>query len=899
MGELREDVRKEVIGHLKQRFQFKERGEWFRGGTCPDCGKKELYAHAVTPWTVKCGRLNKCGYESDVKTLFPEAFENFNQRFPANDDDPNATADAYMHHARGFPIADIKGWYRQGKYWNPHAEGKRQGTATVLFDIDKENGIAMERFIETVTIIDPKDGSKEERRANFIGSHRGLWWVPPGVEIKRNSEIWIVEGIIDAIALNLSGIKAVAILSAGNFPEKMLATLDKSVKLVWALDNDKAGLSYTKRHHKRAIELGFESSAAILHCNDKNKVDWNDAYQRGWLKAKIGEEKGPKDRNIRNYRYHGEQLLAPSQFEKGLSTWRYMGKNEFAITFNQKVYWFNLDIDKFTKEINNDEGSGTEQERRNRAAKNAGAVYEISNCHFQFLYFMKSEYTDESWYYAKVDFPHGRHTIKNTFTGAQVASASEFKKRLLSIAPGALFQGNGRQLDWIVRKYLTDIKIVKTTDFIGYSKEHGAYIFNKIAIKDGQVYQLNDEDFFEIGKLSIKCLLQSIHLHAGSQDDFNKECWNYVWDAYKEKGIIAVAFFLGSLFAEQIRKKHKSYFFLEMSGVPGTGKSTLIEFCWKLLGRDEYEGFDPNKSTSAARARNFGQVANMPVSLIESEREKDTAKAKQFDWDELKTAYNGRPVRSRGLKNAGLDTDESPFRGSLLISQNAAVEASQAIMERICRLDFDLSEQSAETKVAVDELATIPVEHLSNFLVKVCTQEQRILEKFNELALRFEKELFALPDIKLYRIAKNFGQLKALVEITAALIGLSPEKKTKIHDYIKDITIKRQQSIGTDHPKLAEFWEAFEYMSAVDPMLNHARNTDPQNPTEILINLNQLKKRAFELHQDIPPLSDLKKLFKEGKSWKFITIKTANSVHKRENGSDWILKCWCFAKNPN
>src|SRR5690606_33234996 len=99
------------------------------------------------------------------------------------------------------------------------------------------------------------------------------------------------------------------------------------------------------------------------------------------------------------------------------------------------------------------------------------------------------------------------------------------------------------------------------------------------------------------------------------------------------------AFWLGSLFAEQIRANQKSFPFLEIVGEAGAGKSTLIEFLWKLCGRRDYEGFDPSKATLAARARNFSQVSNLPVVLIESDRDQDQgAKQKQFDWDELKTA---------------------------------------------------------------------------------------------------------------------------------------------------------------------------------------------------------------------------------------------------------------------
>lgn len=133
------------------------------------------------------------------------------------------------------------------------------------------------------------------------------------------------------------------------------------------------------------------------------------------------------------------------------------------------------------------------------------------------------------------------------------------------------------------------------------------------------------------------------------------------------KGYVALAFWFGALFAEQIRENDKSLAFLEVVGEAGAGKSTLIEFLWKLCGRRDYEGFDPSKSSLAARARNFAQVANLPVVLIESDRERmsneKSPHVKGFDWDELKTAYNGRSVRARGMATSGNETYEPPFRG--------------------------------------------------------------------------------------------------------------------------------------------------------------------------------------------------------------------------------------------
>ncbi|WP_312755014.1 hypothetical protein, partial [Escherichia coli] len=84
--------------------------------------------------------------------------------------------------------------------------------------------------------------------------------------------------------------------------------------------------------------------------------------------------------------------------------------------------------------------------------------------------------------------------------------------------------------------------------------------------------------------------------------------------------------------------------------------------------------------------RNFAQVANMPVVLIEGDRNQEGAKQRGFDWEELKTAYNGRSVRSRGLRNSGTETYEPPFRGAILIAKNADVSASNPVLERIIHL---------------------------------------------------------------------------------------------------------------------------------------------------------------------------------------------------------------------
>jgi hypothetical protein len=888
---LDEIVREEVFKGLS-RYQFKRRGDWFREGVCPNCGKRELFTHAIDPWTVRCGRENKCGFESNIKELFPDAFENFNKRFPRTENDPNRTADAYMHHVRRLPLDKIKGWYTQETF--SHYRGNKS-TATVRFYVDAEKTIFMERLVETVLITDDA-GEKKPRKANFGGDYKGLWWQPPAFEIKPRDTIWIVEGVIDAISLNLSGVKAVAALTCYNYPAKMLKDLPRTVKLVWALDDDKAGRKWMRKHHKKAGEAGFlNSTAAVLKTKSRQKLDWNDAYQRDML----------SDKHIANYLYHGELLVAPSAWEKALITWRRSGRNGFAIDYKRRIYWFNLDLERFNKEMQKlEETVKDEAERREQAGKQSASLEEISNSYFEFLYFLANDHTDESWYYAKITKASNGQVFKDTFTGGQISSASEFKKRLLSIGAGCQFTGKGYQLDWIVRHHMDDIKTVETIDYLGYSIEHKAYIYNDIAIKDGRCYAINEEDFFEIGQLSIKSLLSSVRLYTGKQEDYAPQWADLLWDSFGTKGMIGVAFFLGSLFAEQIRAKQKSFPFLEVVGQAGAGKTTLIEFLWKLVGRDGYEGFDPNKSTNAGRSRNFAQVANLPISLIESDRD-DNAKVKQFDWDELKTAYNGRASRTVGVKNSGLDTDESAFRGAILISQNSEVNASEAILQRICHMGFTLAEHDEDTKEAADELASLPVEKLAWFRIMACMAEGQILETIFTKTRQYEKDLLAMDAVRINRIALNHAQLRACVDALCDLIKLSKDKRTKMHQTLIQMATERQKAIGKDHIVVQEFWEVFDFLNR-DGRLNHM--SDGQT---IAVNLNEFYRNALQQNQPVPALSDLKRFLKDSRSRKFKEIKTVRSCHAgtiytaTEDGPidaaeldrdrrKSTLKCWIF-----
>lgn len=890
MVAMREDIQRDLVAALKRDYGLKQRGQYLRGGRCPSCGRPELFTSARDPWHIKCGRENKCGWGSPTRELYPELFGKLNERFPPTTAEPNATADAYMGFVRGLDTVRFKSWYRQGSFSHPN--GNRT-TATVVFDIvDPRNPakkIRMERLVEPVTIREPGK-TPEARKAHFAGDYKGLWWAPPGMQIRDGEELWLVEGCIDAVSLAQEGIKAVATLSSYNYPDVMLDALaagNVRPRLVWAMDGDKAGRKATLKFVRQARKDGFSCAAATIPQEGQKKVDWNDALQANKLL--------PGD--IALYRHHGDLLLAPTALDKGMLIWRRHKTSSFALEFGQRTYWFSMDATIMLGLLQKmkDEGEDVDDPAvREKAEERAATVEEIANCAFRFLYFQQSKLTDESWYYCRVEFPHGRYTIKNTFTGGQVATASEFKKRLLAIAPGALFAGATFQLNHLIKHQLDAIRIVDTVEFQGYSKDHKAWVFNTHAVSGGRVFELNEEDFFEIDLQSVKSLNQSLQLHIGTPATYRRDWLELVYQSFGCRGVIAAAFFLGSFFAEQIRELHKSFPFLEIIGEAGAGKSTLIEALWKLAGRVDYEGFDPNKSTAAARARIMSQVANLPVSFIESDRGGEGAEAvkvRQFDWDELKTAYNGRPSRATGVNNGGNDTKEPPFRGAVMIAQNAPVNASDAILQRIIHLRFDTSGHTLKSKAAADELASLPVENLSYFLLHATTNEARVMKVVRERTTYYEEKLAGQANLKSVRIRKNHAQIMALVEALADLTDLPRDITGRTLDLLQGCAGERQAAIAEDHQIVEEFFDVIDFLGMKN--VNHFGDSEHM----LAINLNHIVALASQAGQRLPSLLDLKRHLKGARSRQFVEIKAVRS-RLSDPSDDKIVKCWIFRLKP-
>ena len=854
-------LRESIISLLTSKYGMRRSGDNFAGGICPDCGKKDLWAVGEEPWSIQCNRINNCGYKGLIRELHPELFKSVTERAESfmRDEkkiDPKGIAKFYLSDERGLNPTRAGNFTQETAY--NHKTGK--GSATIRFSFDVDNGQTAfwERIIEDI------GGAK----ANFKPgvSYSGYGWVTPEFN-KERKEVWIVEGIFDALALQEHGINAISAMTCHNFPNRTLTELelDPLTTIIIALDSNKAGYEAIPKMIERAKEIGFVNIKVAL---TKSSKDWNDCH--------IHNELSPYYTDL--YLYNGSLFTATTAYEKAHLMWVRNGWQSFVVEHDFYTYWAEV---KNVFSSNEDDDDEPEL-----------SVVQIGTCIVDFLYVERSITTDETRFYLEIKNKRGART--GTFSGKHFKSAGEFGSRIIDTLPGANFSGKAHQVEKLYELKAPYIKTVNTIDYVGYCPEAGGYVYPQFAVKNGELFKANKEDYYSFKNYHIK--------NTFTPGSFNPstEIKNIQWlqdfiTAFGDRGIVVLAYFFGSLFATQIRQRLGFFPFLEFTGEAGSGKTAVLEFLWKLMGRDNYEGINPTTSTAAGRYRTLSQFSNMPTSYIEGQSESKDSKQGKDNWlYESKTQFNGRSVRSKGNKNNGNDTDESPFLGSIVVSQNVKIDADEATLTRFIYLHMTSEHHTPAGKRATERLHALETEDVSSFLLQTILQEQSILkiifDKYEAL-----KDIYTNNERVIHTRIRDVHRLMlAILEALTETYNIDYKNRDKAAKLIMKIAEDRQKDLDHDPEPVQEFWYLLEDLQRdEDPLrhnsiINHSNNKE----FELAINLNHIATMARD--RNLPPIDVtlLRKLLPKTKTFEFIENKTVkSSIHGK------TTRCYVFKWN--
>ena len=944
----------EIISALLEShlYDLELKGNYLRG-RCPSCGQKSLFVGTSHPYVLRCTRLNKCAFEQTVREALPDFFGNFAKRYPPTAENREATADAYLALDRGFDLGKIRGWYEQGSYPIHNTD---QYIPTVRFFLDA----ARTRWWERLIGRKGNNGNKASfggKRKDDGSLYRGDAWTPPGMTIEKLDRVFLVEGIFHAIALYHAGFKAVACFSCNTFPDDFIkAHSAKSVKWTVAMDADAAGSRWAKRHHQRLKQMGELASV----CLPPKGQDWDDLWRaerltpalisKGLYNGRLMVAETVEEKAF-HYYVHNRSNKFLLDFKNALY-WIELGED-----FRTDVYAaVNAQAEK---DAENRAAEAKAQRAKEAAKKKAEqekaaaapapeaapadapatgqsdlpdqpqqpevkdtpddpegqilmtpegrqmfnrhcGVDQISNVLPRCLYITKDPIMDEIRYQFQIAYANGTPDEIIPLEGSAINSPVDFNKALLNRSLGGTFDGNAGHFKilrkgWLNRRLVT----VSALPFVGYDSATKAYIFKDNAWHCGRRMAANDQGYFEINRQGVKTTLASVNITT--EGDFKPDWLPNFVRAFHWQGLAVLAFWAGSLFVQQIRSRDKSFPLLEFTGDPGAGKSTVLEFLWKLVGRDDYEGFDLLKSTAAGRRRAFSQVSNLPVVIIESDRDdgQKDARQKQFGFDEVKPFFNGRGTGTLGVSRRGNETDESVFQASLIISQNAEVEGSEALLQRIVHCHADKKHHAQGTRDLARWFERQSVATVGGFLNRALSRERDFLDAYAQAYTKYETMLTG-ADLRNERIIKNHAQVAACGDALGVIFGdaMTQELKTGLACYLTSRAKAREKRLANDHPLVEQFWDIYEYITIKitgslrndkgdQEPLNHARTTDGR----IAINLNQFAEECRTWGQAVPDMALLKKLLPQCRRHKYMGNMPINS---RITGK--TMRCWVFSR---
>lgn len=906
--ELLNEIRDLLIRDRELNFQ--REGNYLRHGVCPQCGKPEVFINLDEPYRMECGRKNKCGWNQTARMRYPELFDNLSRRYSPTESNPNATADAYLKYSRGFDLEKIRGMYKQG-YVHPAGSPERTYLPCIEVEIAGIPPEVSKPAKKTVwkRLIDEDDVKYAEKfataKAKTHGGYKGYAWIPPQMRFNDKDEIWITEGIFKSMALMHVGKKSIAALSCSNFPREVVRkNAGRQIRWIVALDNDAAGIDAAERFLAELRGMNEECYCAIP---PHEHEDWDDLYRKerlteNFLQRCIGE---------------GSALQAPTQMRKAFMTYALLKWKYFVFEFGNVLYRCTVRDPDTTKEgeyqVDYPRSGNFAVPRsvlllEEQHFSNLAEMERICDCNPEAVFTEYDPVTRRRTSSFTVNFPDRRRSPRiMEIDGQFLQSATTFSAELLKTTVYIAFAGNNKDMEYLRKRWnITGQKEVNVVDYIGYDHESHIYAFDKFAYRHGKLALPNAFGYYDFGEECLKTRKTDFPIQAYKDvKPFDPGIFPDFYKVFSDNGVILLAWWTGTFFAEQIRKNYASWCFMEYTGERGAGKSTLLRFMWKMTGAiREYEGRNPRKGTETALYRELASFSNLPFIILEADDLLNDKNNKTgFNFASLKEFYNfGAVTRAVGVKTAGVETRQELFRSGLLISQNRQISGDPegALISRIVSCHCTREHFSPESRAIAERFERMSSNDLGGYLHLCLSRERELLDEYpvqfakaySALTARAEKNKSIRDD----RVLKCHAQVAAWVALLRKLFpNFDQATFDRVIERLWSNAEKQQRRLNNEDPIMEEFWNTYDYlnMQKVDSgyveTLNHSRN-----PNYIAIHLQDYVQKLAANRQVVPDLELLKEKIPGSFRHKFVEYKKVNSAILNKT-----LKCYIFQKQEN
>jgi Toprim-like len=733
-------------------------GNTIQGIVCPACGDKSAWGYAPgasvsNPMAICCNKQNTCGTVTKTMELFNIEL-NIEKEYPATPKDKHRPAREYLKN-RGLKTSLESLPF---EYWS---KIRKLTTGAVMWPLQSPG----EKTVYNGRLLNPKDS---DGKTHNSASTTGCFWLNQGIKYDQNLSTFVTEGIIDSLSLIELGFQSIAILAAGQDPQKV--NFPPLGKLVFAFDNDQAGAKALKKW-----KAAYPEADAVM-C-DKGR-DWND-FLRSGNPSKL---KTIFRKNYERYQINAQLAVSATA-------------NQYAAIYN--------DFHKKAPGLFLFKGCTFFSYTRKKGDETQTITERVLAAKVKVISFLKDGSNNpeqpEYLYHLQIT-PKGSKVINSTAQSRDLATVRGMKEYFLARAR-VTFEG-GSQAATALSTFITgssNTPVVSQLSLTGYDPASRWYFFKNFAIDDKG--KLHTPDKRSLYKLDHRSWCKAA-AHAGEKSiklaktgASITKIHKLITDAYGKNGAAAFAWTVAGWFVSDIKDQTDCFTFMSLHGDPASGKSALTVILNALQGFDA-EGIPLSQlNTKKALARSISRVSGLFTALLEDNQRND----RSFDYSVILTGYNKGPLQIRAAFSGDNRTTESPFLGSLLFVQNSEPFNQPAEKQRVVSLHFDHDQLTESTRSAYEELYKIPKQELARTIMLVLQQRKTFENGWNKA---FKQAINDLSGCEHRRILENHALVLAFHRLFCQVFKIDYD----LTDFMLETAKKKVISAAAREQNMADYF---------------------------------------------------------------------------------------------
>lgn len=771
---------------IRQRLQldnskYRISGAYINGLKCPACGKVDGFAHVDNPMAILCHRNNECGVNTPTKEIYPDLWRDLTKDYPPTPTNPKATARAYLE-SRGLNPDLIE--FNQSKVYDKATNKEYQSL------VIEHGGVTFQRLIDY--------SDKDKTR---LTTYKGKVFVTNGALNPDCEKVFITEGVINALSFEQSGYPAIATYSSGSIPEDYYKQ-NEFKHFVLAFDNDDAGIKGIQKTIKFFKENEIKNYSIALAPRGK---DWNDLLADNQL----------NNESIERATFQGRLSFA----ESPLNYWliyleRY--SNAQKLVFECKGETFKGYI-KETKE-------GDEPK-----------VKKLADCTIRLLHSVIDDTQDDKQrmeHYIEIKSSReGKGRVRLDAT--ELVRLDAFKSALQNHRQ--LFYGNGDDLtEFAAHLFKPKPPKIRALNTVGYDAKSNGFYFPKFMYdKDGRRIDANSDKYFQ--DANIKPFMDCADTVISRLDDIDlKQFIQHLHGAYGNKGLMALGFYVSSLFSHDVFDYYGFFPFLSLYGDPHAGKSFISRLLNRCLFVDTEGQTMTKANTAKGELRKISQKSSLVCALLEGRKD-----AARFDYDSILPLYNRNALYSRATTSQDNRTHDLPLKATMSFVWNHECFTLKPAKERVISLHFAESDMNESTGAAWTQLNNYSPEQLASVGHFLLTNrkffENKLISNVKFVATELKNK-----GINVTRIAENHAIALAGIVVLLECVGIDggvyiPE----LSRYTVERAKNKLETAKTESHIADYFFESIEGLTSTEGVATNSMNELVVHLSKVLAYLQQ------------------------------------------------------------